>query len=134
MARVCGQCHREQGHSLELRDVQVETHTPKSDQIGSRMFRHAWAAERMWEGLMAPSEQSWRAGSMALAHAPARAPKVPSPVPEDFALELSALRDLGLRASAAESLDERTDVYGLTIATCAHCHVNAAAHELSVRP
>ena len=77
----------------------------------------------MWEGLMAPSDQSWRAGALALAHAPVNAPSSPKPLPQGFASTLGELRDLGLQASTAESVDERARVYGKTIATCAQCHV-----------
>lgn len=126
MTRICGQCHEEQGHRLDLFPVEVVTKTPKSDTLSARMNRHAWASERMWEGLMAPSDQVWQAGAAALAHAPVKAPKVGAFTPNDFAQSLARLRDLGLRASQAMSPEERANIYGLALATCAECHANTA--------
>lgn len=126
MTRICGQCHEQQGHRLELFPVEVVTKTPKSDTLKARMNRHAWASERLWEGLMAPSDQVWQAGAAALAHAPVKAPKIGAFTPKDFAQSLARLRDLGLRASQATSPEERSNIYGLALATCAECHADTA--------
>jgi hypothetical protein len=122
MARVCGECHRDQGHPMNLAPQAIATVTPKADSVTQRMQRHDWATERLWEGLVAPSDRAWQAGAAALAHAPARAPKPRRATPPEFAQVMSALRELGVRASAAHSLNERTDVYALMLATCAQCH------------
>lgn len=129
MARVCGTCHREQGHSLSVVPVAIATVTPETDRVSERMLRHDWAAERLWEGLVAPSDQAWLAGAAALSHAPVSAPATEGNAPAGFAGALAELRDLGLRAGAAHSLDERTNVYALTLATCADCHSHNAVFE-----
>lgn len=126
MTRVCGECHEQQGHRLALFPEEVTTKTPKSDNFSTRMHRHAWGSERLWEGLMAPSEQAWQAGAAALAHAPVKSPKLPAGAPKDFAASLAKLRDLGLRASQATSAEERSNLYALTLAMCADCHSQAA--------
>jgi hypothetical protein len=126
MTRVCGECHEQQGHRLALFPEEVATKTPKSDEFSTRMHRHAWGSERLWEGLMAPSDQAWQAGAAALAHAPVKAPKLPAGAPKEFAASLTKLRDLGLRATQATSADERSNLYALTLAMCADCHSQAA--------
>lgn len=126
MTRVCGECHEQQGHRLALFPEEVTTKTPKTDDFSTRMHRHAWGSERLWEGLMAPSDQAWQAGAAALAHAPIKTPKLPAGAPKDFATSLAKLRDLGLRASQATSAQERSNLYALTLAMCADCHSQAA--------
>lgn len=127
MARICGDCHREQGQSLSIIPAAIATVTPNSDRIEQRMLRHDWAAERLWEGLIAPSDQAWHAGAAALSHAPAPAPSMEGDVPAGFAGALAQLRELGTRAGAAHSRDERTNVYASALATCASCHFYQAA-------
>ena len=129
MARVCGECHTAQGHKLELADERVEIETPKSDLMPERMFRHAWAAERLWEGLMAPSDQTWRAGAAALAHAPVIAPKPRTTASKDYKSPLPALREPGPRAGYAKGAQERADVYALILSTCAVCHAATPSDE-----
>jgi mono/diheme cytochrome c family protein len=125
MARVCGECHRKLGLGIVAKQRPIDTSTPnKVDAISGRMFRHGWAAERLWEGLVAPSDQAWTAGAAALAHAPMRTPKTKQPVTEKFAQSLRAIRDLGARASIATSMEERTNIYAQTLATCAQCHAD----------
>lgn len=118
--------HSQQGHRLELFPEEVATKTPKSDSFSTRMHRHAWGSERLWEGLMAPSDAAWQAGAAALAHAPVKTPKLPAGAPKDFASSLTKLRDLGVQASQATSAEERSKVYALTLAMCAECHSQAA--------
>jgi len=140
MARVCGECHRRQQHELYVEPRALALDTPESDGVVTRMFRHSWAAERLWEGLVAPSDLAWRAGAQALARAPASTPHMLDPddlAPEGFARALQRLRELGQEAGGAESVEERTQLYALTLATCAQCHEHnrvfssypGAAHE-----
>jgi hypothetical protein len=129
IGRSCGSCHRNHGHSLSRDPVGAEAAATVSDPVRARMHRHFWATERLWEGLMAPSDRAWQAGASALAHAPAQAPKARPHGPAGFAKSLTHLRELGARATTAESLDERAELYGLALATCADCHSNSEAFE-----
>lgn len=125
MARVCGDCHRKLAVVIEGKAHHIETVTPKqTDAISERMFRHGWAAQRLWEGLVAPSDSIWQAGAAALQHAPMRAPMMKAPAAPAFARELLHIRELGTRANAAWSMEERTDVYAELLATCANCHAD----------
>ena len=121
MGRVCGECHRTQG-GPEIQRYKQETRTPKSDSFESRMFRHAWAVERLWEGLTTPSDEAWAAGAAALAHAPSDAPKAEPALPAGVVKTLSLVRGLGTKATRADSFDEREKVYSQLLVTCAECH------------
>lgn len=126
MTRICGQCHEEHGHRLELYPAPVVMQKSKSNDISARMHRHAWASKRLWEGLMAPSDQLWQAGADALAHAPLKAPPIGAFTSKDFAESLARLRDLGTRASQAVSAEHRANIYANILATCAQCHADTA--------
>jgi hypothetical protein len=121
MGRVCGECHRAQG-GPDIQRYKQETRTPKSDSFEARMFRHAWAVERLWEGLTTPSDDAWAAGAAALAHAPSSAPKADPPLPAAVVKTLTLVRGLGTKATAAESLEQKEKVYGELLVTCAECH------------
>ena len=126
MARVCGECHVEQAAKLSYTPPTLSHYTPMSDEVEGRMLRHFSAAQRMWEGLVLPSDTAWLAGATALSHAPVTAPKLHAPARPGFAQALTSLRELGARATRAATLDERTNLYGLLLATCAHCHASNA--------
>lgn len=121
MGRVCGECHQTQGGPV-VRQVKQDTRVSKSDSFEGRMFRHAWAVERLWEGLTAPSDNSWAAGAAALVNAPSSAPKVKPPLPAAVVQTLDVVRGLGTKAARAESLEAREKVYGELLVTCAECH------------
>lgn len=124
MARACGGCHAALGRGPDFGSVHRDVHTLTPDTLGSRMDRHMWAADRMWQGLTGPSDAAWRAGAAALAKAPATAPEFDPPLPADFVRALDEVRELGEAASAATSLEERANVYGLFLAACAGCHAH----------
>jgi len=86
------------------------------------MYRHMWAADRLWEGLTGPSDEAWRAGAQALVRAPEQAPRTQPPLPPRFVSALRQVRELGQRALEADSLADRANVYGVFLASCASCH------------
>ena len=87
------------------------------------MQRHRWAAARLWEGFVAPSDTLWKRGAEALAaeridvdaalkgKAPAQARTLAAEV-----------RELGNRALITSSADARADVVGNLLNTCSRCH------------
>jgi cytochrome c553 len=128
MARVCGDCHRAQGGPT-VQHYRPDKKTPKSDKMEGRMYRHAWAAERLWEGLTAPSDNAWEAGAAALSHAPVAVPKAKPALPAGVAEGLTLVRQLGVRAEGAESSEQRAEIYGQLLTTCATCHAYKAELE-----
>ena len=61
MARTCGQCHETYGRG----PVFGATTASLKDQADAvpAMAQHQWAFDRMWDGLVGPSDSSWVAGA-----------------------------------------------------------------------
>jgi cytochrome c553 len=127
MAVICGECHRAtSGGPSQASEAELL----RSDSITARMHTHAWASERLWRGLTAPSDGAWLVGASALAHLPSEADdKHPS-----YAADLAKIRSLGESAAAATTSEERADVYGVLLATCGHCHVRAGVQSVRSIP
>jgi len=114
MGVACAACHT----ALEA-DVKfpVELPPPSSTNPAVQMRRHAWAVDRLWEGLAGPSNAAWIAGLGAL-----------TGMPVDFggneqANRLAArVQDLGVQAREVTNPGRRADVYGDLLETCALCH------------
>jgi len=70
-----------------------------------RMFRHRWAVDRVWEGVVGPNEPAWRAGLEVLA-------------------QTEGLRPIATAALAGEreTLDERGATYAALMRACLSCH------------
>ena len=88
------------------------------------MLRHLWAADRMWEGLVGPSEEAWMAGAKAMAETePALARAFRSSATAQVAEELlGEINLLATEALNAYDLGLRADVYGRLLGTCNRCH------------
>jgi cytochrome c556 len=114
---ACGTCHR----STTGPKVQIGTPPAAGATMKSRMQRHIWAAERMWEGLYVPSDAAWKAGTDAM---------VGEPFPKEI------IKKGGVHArSAAETLkrligsagtkktpQDRAKAYASMLETCSACH------------
>lgn len=126
LASQCGHCH-----IITSSITSFEwTEAPMADSTGpDRMQRHRWAMERLWEGLVGPSQSSWTAGAAVL-----KADPVPASVltlkgmPEEEAkAKLTALQELATRAESAITLPTRTTLYGELLGTCSACHTKVQA-------
>lgn len=111
---ACGACHEALDGGPTVRIEQA----PASSRNGaSHMQRHAWAVERLWEGLFAPSDAAWAAGAGALAG-----------MPLDFGANDQAnqlgkrVHALSAQAREAHTAKDRAEVYGQLMETCALCH------------
>lgn len=114
MGVACGSCHTALDANLSF---PVEEPPASSLNAAARMARHAWAMDRLWEGLVAPSDASWNAGAGALAS-----------MPLDFGTNDQAnrlaqrIRELSDQARRVTTPKERADTYGDLAETCALCH------------
>lgn len=117
MVASCGDCHV--SHEVGPIFSQV----PAAPEVGEvdHMVEHVWAADRMWEGLMIPSDQRWMAGARVLAdHA------VPMQLLAQGTSPLGVqLKALGLEAMGDRTLDERAGRYAEILNTCADCHLRS---------
>jgi len=115
---ACGACHKAAGGP----DVKVDAPPAADATLASRMRRHAWATERLWEGIFAPSDASWKAGAAALS-----GDSFPKEVLDkgDVHARGAADRFKSLVATAASKKkpDERGQFYATLLETCSACHV-----------
>ncbi len=121
LASQCGHCHLITSSITAFEWTQA----PAANATGpERMQRHRWAMDRLWEGLVGPSQSSWEAGLAIL-----KADPIPASVltlkgmSEDEANEkLSALQAFATAAESANELKARTALYGDLLGTCSACH------------
>jgi hypothetical protein len=113
----CGLCHQQRGGP----QASKEPAPAEGTTIESRMQRHAWATERLWEGLYVPSDDAWNAGARALSAAP-----FPSEVLNNGGVHArSAAGDfarLVVKAPAKQTPRDRAGLYAELLLTCGACH------------
>jgi mono/diheme cytochrome c family protein len=122
IARTCGECHRTNGANPEFAAGQrppQELHDIKTE-----MHRHLWAANRMWESMIIPSDDAWKSATSMLAEVhldtaqltedPANAARV-----EELLERARALGELGAATSAGPL---RSEQLGKFLSLCARCH------------
>lgn len=120
LGRRCAQCHDAAGAKIVF---PKQAPPPSGPKLGSYMASHQWATERLWEGLVGPSNERWLEGARALALAPL-AIVAEGDLPPDLAVgdDVARIRLLARRAQAAKAQDDRAALYGDLLATCAGCH------------
>jgi len=124
LARACGHCHAGNAVPPDLGAAEP----PPAGASGRvpHMQRHQWAAERMWEGLIGPSEARWNAGVAELAEAPLASDEIlahesAGPRITELAAQVHALGEQA-RGIPATAWDTRSALYGRFLSTCAACH------------
>ncbi len=122
MAAICGLCHRAAGVPLE-RDMPALVEELNSGTV-QLMKRHRWAVDRLWEGLVGPSDVAWAVGASVLADAALETSDVANDGPIDprrFEL-VEKLHRLGDSAPRAKRPGERAALLGELLGTCSGCH------------
>jgi hypothetical protein len=114
----CGYCHERLGGPSVS-----PTSPPGSDgSMKDRMQQHAWATERLWEGLYVPSPDAWNAGIEVLSAEP-----FPAEVLEHRGVYARSAADdfteIVARAPRPAGAQDRASVYAKLMATCAVCHL-----------
>jgi len=121
LGRSCANCHEDLKAVPQLAIPPAPLYGDRPDEV---MRRHAWAAERMWEGLFGPSEKSWQAGASLLAQPglfPAELSDIGAGAPELVQLE-ARVREIGNEAVSETDSVARGALYGRLLQTCASCH------------
>jgi hypothetical protein len=117
LAVACGQCHLDRGGPKAW----IGTPPPEGTALTERMQRHAWATERLWDGLTVPSSEAWQAGAKALSTTP-----FPAEILKQGGVHgRSAAGDFGklvVKAPTAKTLEERAALYAELLVTCGGCH------------
>lgn len=121
MALACGACHAR----WEVKPPLVgDLQPPSASGTAGHMAAHAWGAERLWEGLIAPSGAAWTAGAQSFNGDPlvpeSLGPNVPDP---DMARQLAQrAHQIAGEAAGTSDVQQRAALYGQLVATCAQCH------------
>ena len=122
MAQNCGNCHRASHMDVEFGYDALPAEWSDSE---THMQRHQWAMDRLWEGLIGPSDAAWSRGSAVLSAEP-RPVDVSDSVTavqaenvEDIAREV---HELGKASEGLTSQSDRSRLYGRILGLCADCH------------
>ena len=121
VAAACGNCH---ATSKSVPGFALVEHPETGSDANKRMLLHKWAADRMWEGLIGPSDELWSQGVAALAIAPLHDDQIldrASAAP-DIVAQAQAVHDLANEGSNATTTEMRAELYGRFLANCASCH------------
>ena len=117
----CGSCHRAAEAGPEIATPPV----PEGDDVAAHMQRHRWAADRMWAGLVSDDAEMYTAGAHELREASLHEGELPGHdehPPERITNITTHVHELGFNAEEATEWDERANIYGRLLATCAACH------------
>ena len=117
----CGQCHAARGVQPQL---SAPTLPPVHEGFDAQMQRYHWAAERMWQGLVLPSDAAFDEARAALRKIPTDGfrPQLDSRLPVG-----AESMDAAVHASAAAAGPGAGDAYGAMLLTCALCHLHSPA-------
>jgi hypothetical protein len=88
------------------------------------MRRHLWAADRLWEGLIGPSDERWRVGAQVLRDAALYTDALTQDVAkyEQVTKLAWTVHEIGARADITRDRHARSELYGQLLGTCARCH------------
>jgi len=117
VAQACAGCHVQIPKRL-LAAPAPEEPSPEPT-LAVRMQRHAWAADRLWEGVVMGDRLRWRQGLEVLAMRP-----VPMPKGDGLArrLQAQAIDSLGRLEQQTDTYATRAQAYGEILVTCSSCH------------
>ena len=117
--RACGACHKTAGGGPRFEPVSVPS--PEA-----QMARHQWAADRMWEGLVAPDADRWRQAADVLRAEVIDGTALYAGVSLEQAGAAARLHErvhaLGEAGTHSGDARDRGELYGAYIAACADCH------------
>ena len=120
LGRACSRCHEAHGAIVTFA---WEPPPDEAPTLAAQMKRHQWAAARLWEGLVGPSEEMWTDGTQTLAGIRLDLAAVTGDTPRgDLAALAGKVRELASRARAVANHDARATLYGELMSTCAGCH------------
>ena len=123
LALVCGECHELYETGPNHPRVQPRPWEDPPDELDARMHRHQLGMAQMWDGLVLPSEQAFRSGTVTVTRAPLSPPqRAGEPIDPTLQARIETVRELARAARRAPTYQERGRVYGDLVARCADCH------------
>lgn len=114
---ACGSCHKVAGGPK----ITIDAPPAVDATLQSRMRRHVWANDRLWEGIFVPSDKAWKAGADALAGDP-----FPKEILDKGGVHArsaaSQFKSLIATAGAKKKPEDRAKLYASLLETCSACH------------
>jgi hypothetical protein len=122
MAKTCGNCHLVNHVILEF--GYDDKPRESLDDIVTHMQRHQWAADRLWEGLIGPSDTAWNRGTDMLIDAPLRPSDVTATAAHNGEISkiVRRIHALGGIGTETKTPDARSALYAEILGLCASCH------------
>jgi len=119
----CGACHR----ALDAHPtVGASPFVRRAPGVKGHMAAHLAALERLWNGLIVPSDRAWKEGATLLAHmvVPEKTLEKAGVKPAGAVKMLAeTLRQLS-RTAATASVDQRPAAFADLLSTCVGCHTS----------
>jgi mono/diheme cytochrome c family protein len=122
IGRTCGECHQASGFRIAMGFSAPPA--PQEQSFAKQMQRHLWAADRMWAGLVGPSDAAWKQGADILAEVELAASDIVGEGDQQSQISdlMQRMRAVGEQASQAASVELRSGLYGEFLSLCATCH------------
>ena len=124
IGRVCGECHIASGFVVSF----GYSKPPPADleNTVTQMQRHLWASDRLWAGLIGPSNGAWASGASMLEEVDVKVEDITTdeslaPLVVDIVERLRFIGERG-RATADGDGETRSALYGEFLSQCANCH------------
>jgi hypothetical protein len=121
MGTACGACHR----ALESEvDFRWRALPPSDGEIEAHMIHHQWAMDRLWEGIVGPSEEAWEAGADVLSAPGLHITRTTAEAGRRHRAESwdALTHRLGETAQGNLTAPERAELYGELVGACYGCH------------
>jgi len=123
VATICGECHARLDLGPRFEPVEMP---PAEAGVAWHMARHRWAADRMWEGMIAASDDLWVAGVGGLKEDPLREEELHGgEMSEDERAVATWLHDMATFGEQMEGSMARSAFYGALLSKCSDCHTRA---------
>jgi hypothetical protein len=124
MARTCGNCHLVNDVELEFG---FDTRPGDWPDTISHMQRHQWAVDRLWEGLIGPSDVAWSRGTEMLVDVPLSPVDLVNEATDGMDLTATdeiahRVHVLGGQGTNTRTPDARSALYAELLGLCADCH------------
>lgn len=123
MALTCGECHTLRQRGPGRTPVVPLPWEDPPESLTERMERHQLGVDQLWDGLVLPSDNAWRSGTLTITRAPLVPPNTSDDeITPELHARIDATRELGKQARLATTYEERARVFGELISGCAQCH------------
>lgn len=123
IAESCAGCHRTYGAGPA---IEIAFQPAAGESFGAHMARHRWALDRLWEGIVGPSDASWAAGVEILDQRPLDLGELADRGGSTAIALGRRLHELASSGDAAANTGERARLFTEILRTCVECHEMAA--------